>query len=165
MDGCHGKAHPIFTPRHLVALARSACIVMLVALTAITLRDFEFLEGVFSPDPAAGLSPAALSIAFYILSVVAFVATPRLRRTDIGIAIVGYGVSLQMVQGGLDYQLNGAGVLAVLLGVGSAVLPGMIERLRHDCRRHPYMSFADITRQDRRNRGASSRPPRQARLP
>ena len=81
-----------------------------------------------------------------------FLCFPRWRRTDLAIVAMAIGVAVELMQGMtgrsasvLDLLADGAGVLA-------ATLPGLVERLRHQVRTNPYMSFADIRQYDRRTR-------------
>ncbi|AQR63374.1 hypothetical protein BZG35_05550 [Brevundimonas sp. LM2] len=104
-------------------------------------------------EKAFGLTDTmAHAIAFYALSMGLFLCFPRWRRTDLAIVAMAIGVAVEVLQGMTGRSASVHDLLADGAGVLAATLPGLVERLRHQVRSNPYMSFADIRRYDRRTR-------------
>jgi len=140
------------TPLHIVRLARAMGALAALGVAVLTLGPFQGLEQVFGLN-----DKAAHVIAFYGLSIMAFVVAPTRRRTDLAIMVLGFGVLIEVAQGLTGRSASVTDLLADAAGVVAAVAPGMIERLRHHVRKNPYMSFAEIHHQDRRRRLAGAK--------
>lgn len=144
----------ILTPRHLLIAGRLTAALTVLLATVLMLGPFQGLER------SLGLSDAvAHAIAFYLLTVMAFLVAPRARRTDLWIMVMAFGVAVEIIQGFTGRSASLADLMADAFGATAAILPGLVERLRTDVRRHPYMSYRDIARLDRRrpDRAASTK--------
>lgn len=123
-----------------------------VAVIAILmLGPFQGLEESF------GLSDkAAHALAFYATTLGLFLAAPRMRRMDLALGVIGFGLVMEGLQGVAGRDVSLWDFVADAGGVAAAVAPGLVERLRHHVRTHPYMTFAEIAAGDRRRRRRKS---------
>lgn len=137
----------IITPHQIVLLARASGVLGLLTLTVLMVGPFQGLEQSFGLNDIA-----AHVIAFYGLTVIAFVVAPDRRRTDMAIMLLGFGVAIELVQAATGRSASVVDLLADAAGVTAAVVPGMVERLRRDVRRYPMLSYAEIRRMDRRQK-------------
>lgn len=147
------------TPLQFCRIMQCLCIVGVVALQVLMLGPFQGAEQIFGLNDIM-----AHAIAFYVLSLGLFVCLPRWRRTDLSIVAMGIGVAVEILQGATGRSASMFDLLADGAGVLAATLPGMVERLRHHVRVNPYMSFADISRYDRRARRQTAEVPAMASL-
>ncbi|MBN9318548.1 MAG: hypothetical protein J0I28_02515 [Caulobacterales bacterium] len=109
------------------------------------LGPFQGLEESF------GLSDkAAHALAFYATTLGLFLAAPRMRRMDLALGVLGFGLVMEGLQGVAGRDISLWDFAADAAGVAAAVAPGMVERLRHHVRTNPYMTFAEIGARDRR---------------
>lgn len=134
-----------FTPRQIVRLCRLAAAVCALGLAGLMLGPFQGLEEAF------GLSDtAAHAIAFFAATTGLFLVAPQWRRGDIAMGAVAFGVVIELLQGLTGRSMSLTDVAADLVGVGVALVPGTIERLRWMARAHPDLTLAEIAARDRR---------------
>lgn len=135
----------ILTPRHLLIAGRLLAALTVVLATVLMLGPFQGLERSF------GLSDVvAHAIVFYLLTVIAFLVAPSSRRTDLWVMVIGFGIAVEIVQGLTGRSASLSDLMADAAGATAALVPGLVERLRNDVRRHPRLSYRDIARLDRR---------------
>jgi hypothetical protein len=133
------------TPRRIVGLCRVAAAACGIGLAGLMLGPFQGLEQAF------GLSDtAAHAIAFFAAATGLFLVAPGWRRGDIAIGAVAFGVVIELLQGLTGRSMSITDVMADVLGVGVALIPGTIERLRWMARAHPDLTLAEIAARDRR---------------
>lgn len=115
------------------------------------LGPFQGLEHVF------GLTDKpAHAIAAFAVTQILFAVAPRRRRTDLAVVMLVFGVLTELAQGLTGRSMFLADFSADALGIGIALLPGMIEQLRRLVRTSPDATFASLAWADRR-RGGSRR--------
>lgn len=133
------------TPRQIIRLSRIAAAICGLGLAGLMLGPFQGLEQAF------GLSDtAAHAIAFFAATTGLFLVAPKWRRGDIAIGAIAFGVVIELLQGLTGRSMSLTDVLADLLGVAVALIPGTIEHLRWMARAHPDMTLAEIAANDRR---------------
>lgn len=137
----------IITPHNVVLLARASGVVCLLTLTILMLGPFQGLEKSFGLNDTA-----AHVIAFYGLTIITFVIAPKRRRTDLAIMLLSFGVAIELAQAATGRSASLVDLLADAAGVTAALVPGLVERLRRDVRLHPFISYAEIRRMDRRRK-------------
>ena len=145
------------TPRQIIRLSRVAAAACGLGLAGLMLGPFQGLEQAF------GLSDtAAHAIAFFAATTGLFLVAPKWRRGDIAIGAVAFGVVIELLQGLTGRSMSLTDVLADLLGVAVALVPGTIEHLRWMARAHPDMTLSEIAAKDRRRlRGQATESPAQ----
>ena len=74
---------------------------------------------------------AAHGIAFYALSMLAYLAAPRLRRTDLALTLLLFGCLIELAQRATGRDAGVGDVLADGLGIGAFFLPTMLQRWRN----------------------------------
>lgn len=133
------------TPRKIVRLARVGAAVSTLLLAFLMLGPFQGLEQAF------GLSDkAAHAIAFFAATTGLFLIAPKWRRGDIALGAAAFGVAIEALQGLTGRSMSVTDVLADFLGIGVALIPGLIEQVRWMARAHPDLTLAEIAEQDRR---------------
>ncbi len=138
----------MITPHRVVLVLRVATACTILGLLAFTLGPFQGVEA------RAGLSDkSAHAIAFYVVTLMVFAVAPQWRRNDLAVMTLGLGLLIELAQGLTGRSASLMDFLADAVGVVAATAPGWIERLRYDARRHPYLSFGDISARDRRKAG------------
>lgn len=138
------------TLKQLLLANRVIAGVATALLLVIMIGPFQHMEQLF------GLNDfAAHALAFYAFSLVAFTIAPSWRRSDIAIAVFALGAMIEFVQAATGRSASFVDLGADLLGVTAAVLPSLVERLRHHTRTRPYALVSDMPRLDRRQ---STRP-------
>jgi hypothetical protein len=149
------------TPNHVVTTARAVLIGGALTAAVLMLGPWPGLEHVF------GLSDkAAHALAFGGLLAVSFLAFPRMRRTDLAVAAVMLGASVEVAQMFTsDRSASFGDLFADSLGVTAIFLASHIEQLRSLARERGAMSFSDIAAQDRRRRARRAAPEIQAVFP
>ncbi|MBI1682518.1 VanZ family protein [Caulobacter hibisci] len=137
----------MLTPNHVVTIAKT--VLFLGAATAVTLMlgPFQHLEEVI------GLSDkTAHAIAFGALTSLSFLSFPRMRRTDLAIAAVMLGASIEIAQLFTHRSASFGDLAADAIGVGVVFLASHIEAVRRDARERGKMTFAEMAAQDQRRR-------------
>lgn len=134
-------------PSNVVTLARATLLGLIPGATALLLAPAHTVASLVPMDSA--LVHAGL---FYGVTAVAFVAFPRLRRSDMaGIAVVMAGL-VELVQLATGHGGQMSDWLAGASGVGALYAPTMLEQMRHMARKHAYSTFSDLAANDRRKR-------------
>lgn len=142
------------TPRKIVRLARAGAAVSTLLLAFLMLGPFQGIEQAF------GLSDkAAHAIAFFAATTGLFLIAPKWRRGDIALGAAGFGVLIELLQGLTGRSMSVTDVLADFLGIGVALIPGLIEQIRWMARAHPDLTLAEIARQDRRRTRSDANEP------
>ncbi len=138
----------MLTPNHVVTTARAVLISGALTAAVLMLGPWPGLEQVF------GLSDkAAHAIAFGGLLAASFLAFPRMRRSDLALAAVMLGASVEVAQlFTADRSASLADLGADALGVGVIYFSSQIEGLRKLARDKGAVSFRDIKASDRRSR-------------
>lgn len=140
----------LLTPRRLVSLLRLGALGAGALLTALLLGPFQGLER------HLGLSDTvAHAIAFYAVTVGLFAIAPHHRRTDLALAALAFGVLIELGQGLTGRSLSLQDLAWDTVGISAALLPGLVERLRHLVRVAPDQDFATLRMQDRRRTAAT----------
>lgn len=133
------------TPSRLVLIFRLASVVCGLGLTILLLGPFQGLERTLHLT-----DKEAHAIAFFGVTVGLFVIAPRWRRTDLGLIALAFGVFIELAQGLTGRSVSLGDLMADGVGILAAVIPGVVERLRHQVRLHPHLDFASIRAMDRR---------------
>ncbi len=143
----------MLTPRQTLGLTRMAFFCLCATAGVLMLGPFQGLER------SLGLSDKeAHAILFFTLTCGLFLVAPQRRRVELAAVALLIGVGIELAQGATGRSMSMADVAADALGVTAATLPGLIERLRHHVRAHPYLTWREIARSDRRRSGAARRP-------
>lgn len=100
----------------------------------------------------------AHAAAFYVFTLTAFLALPRMRRTDIALAALGLGAAAEVAQLVTGRSGSVMDLSADAVGICLAWAPTQIEHLRRVVRRHPGRTFAEIRALDRRKRPSVKAP-------
>lgn len=133
------------TPLRLLRIIQLVFALGLIGVSVLMLGPFQGME------EHLGLSDKeAHAMAFYTLTTGLFLCAPRSRRTDLALAVFGFGALIEIVQGAVGRSMSLWDLMADGAGVAAALLPGIVERLRHHVRTSPDLSFADIEQRDRR---------------
>lgn len=142
----------MITPYRAILLLRVVTAVAILGLLVFTLGPFQGVEA------RAGLNDkSAHVLAFYVITLLVFSVAPQWRRNDLALATLALGLFIELAQGLTGRSVSLLDLAADAVGVAAATLPGWIERLRYDARRHPYLSFSEISAKDRRKRGGRRR--------
>lgn len=135
-------------PVHVVTASRVALLAGSLAVAVLTLGPFNGAEKVFGLN-----DKTAHALAFGGLLAIAFLAFPRMRRSDLTVAALILGAAVEVAQifdhrtaSLLDWLSDAAGVCAVY-GVS------MIENVRKMTREQADLSFSEIAAMDRRRGG------------
>lgn len=144
----------MITPHRAVLILRAITVCTILGLLVFTLGPFQGVES------RAGLSDkSAHAIAFYVLTLMVFAVAPQWRRNDLALMTLGLGLLIELAQGLTGRSVSLMDFLADAVGVVAATAPGWIERIRYDARRHPYLSFSEISDRDRRKKGGRRQSP------
>jgi len=134
------------TPRRLISVLRVAFAAVAIAAAVLMLgKTFQGLEAFFGLN-----DKAAHAIAFYGLSIALFTVAPRARRDDLALFVIASALGVELLQGLTGRSVSVMDFLAGAAGVTAAWAPGRIEDLRFEARRHPDLTFAEITARRRR---------------
>lgn len=135
------------TPSQLIQFLRAGAIVAgLAALVALT-GPFKYDDlGLPFPDTVAH------GMLFYGLTLVATGALPRSRSLEIALVFVALGGASEFAQSVVGREMSFHDFFGDLAGVTAAYAPVAIGRLRELARTHPHATFAEIRRNDRRQR-------------
>lgn len=134
-------------PSNIVTLARATLLVSAPAAVVLFLAPASSLPPVL--NISSGVAHAAV---FYGLTAVAFVAFPRLRRSDMaGVSLVMGGM-IELVQLATGGSARMSDWLAAVAGVAALYVPTVLEQMRHMARKHAYTTFSDLAANDRRKR-------------
>ena len=142
------------TPNRLVALLRVCALCSAVGLTILFLGPFTYLVDVFHVT-----DKQAHAFAFFGVTLGLFAIAPRWRRTDLALAALAFGVLIELAQGLTGRSASLSDLMADGVGILAALLPGLVERLRHHVRTSPDIDFASIRARDRRSRAAPAPAP------
>ena len=135
----------MLTPRLLVRYLRLAAGVCGAGLIILLLGPFQGLESAF------GLTDKeAHAATFFCVTAGLFCIAPKWRRTDLGLMVLGFGLAIEFLQGLTGRSMSISDFLADAVGVGAALVPGFIERLRHQVRKYPDVDFRTLRVLDRR---------------
>ncbi|WP_309630353.1 hypothetical protein [Brevundimonas sp.] len=137
------------TPNRLVALLRICALCSAVCLTILFLGPFTYLVDVFHVT-----DKEAHALAFFGVTLGLFAIAPRWRRTDLALAALAFGVLIELAQGLTGRGVSLTDLMADGVGILAALVPGIVERLRHHLRTSPDIDFASIRARDRRSRTA-----------
>lgn len=135
------------TPIRLVALLRVGAILSGIALTILFLGPFTYLVDVFHVT-----DKEAHAFAFFGVTLGLFAIAPRWRRADLALGALAFGVLIELAQGLTGRSVSLTDLMADGVGILAALVPGMVERLRHHVRTSPDLDFAAIMAADRRSR-------------
>ncbi len=119
------------TPNRLVLILRLAAVVAGLGLTVLLLGPFQGLERNLSLT-----DKEAHALAFFAVTIGLFVIAPRCRRTDLALVALALGVAIELAQGLTGRSASLMDLMADSVGIVAAVMPGVIERLRHHIRHH-----------------------------
>lgn len=119
------------TPNRLVLILRLAAVVAGLGLTLLLLGPFQGLERHLSLT-----DKEAHALAFFAVTIGLFVIAPRWRRTDLALVALALGVAIELAQGLTGRSASLMDLMADSVGIVAAVMPGVIERLRHHIRHH-----------------------------
>lgn len=135
----------MLTPRRVLAALRIAFVVGSVGLMVLLLGPFQGLEHVFglTDKPAHAIASFAVAQALFAIA-------PRWRRTDLAMIMLVFAIATELAQGLTGRSMSISDFGADALGIGVALIPGMIEQLRRLVRKFPDASFASIAKGDRR---------------
>lgn len=132
-------------PSHFVVAARVALVLGSVTVAVLTLGPFQGAEQIFGLN-----DKAAHAIAFGGLLAIAFLAFPRMRRTDLVIAALILGGAVEIAQlfdnrsaSVLDWLADAGGILTIYAA-------SMIETVRKMARDQGELTFNEIAAMDRR---------------
>jgi hypothetical protein len=92
----------------------------------------------------------AHALAFYLFTVVGFLALPRSRRTDMALAAIAIGGAAEIAQLLTGRDASWGDLAADSFGVFLAWGPAQAERLRKLARTSPFVTFKALREEDRR---------------
>lgn len=139
------------TPARLHAFARVALCLGVALLAAFMLAPWDWLE--------AGLSaPVIQGLAFYLLTLGFFAVAPKQRRHDLAATAIGMAGVLEAAQAFAGREVALIDLIASMVGVGAAWLPGQVERFRHHVRTSPFLTLKQIRDADPRQAGRNRTP-------
>ena len=92
----------------------------------------------------------AHGLAFYVATLTAMLSLPRMRRTDLALAMLALGAAAEMAQAITGRSASFTDLSADAVGIFAAWAPSQVERLRYLSRNYPYRTFAEIRAGDRR---------------
>lgn len=137
----------------LLILCRIATVLAAAALTGLMLGPFQGLEA------RLGFTDLqAHALAFFALTLLMFLVAPRWRRGDLAIAVLSFGVLVEMAQGLTGRSMSLADLAADALGVATALAPGLIEQFRRAVRMRPEQPVFSTGPTDRRRRRSADAP-------
>jgi hypothetical protein len=149
----HGDA-AVLKPIQITITAR-----FLLAGGVLTLVPAMLLPSLQGAEAALGLTDKhAHALAFYFLTMTSFVASPRLRRSDLALAAIALGAAMEVAQLVVGREAGVGDVVANATGVALAWAPGALDDIRRLARKHPGRSFAEIKALDRRRRRSRRAP-------
>jgi hypothetical protein len=135
----------MLTPRTLQRGFKAIFAMGAVGLAILMLGPFQGLEQLF------GLSDKeAHALAFYAVTNALFIVAPRTRRHDLAILAAAIGLIMELLQHFTGRDMSLGDFVADVIGITVAVLPGMVEHLRHQVRTHPNLSLKQLAAMDRR---------------
>jgi len=153
-----------------VGMVRTTCRLALAGMAVLAGYEAFVASGPFSTGLGAmgsGLGPAGHVLAFYAITLLAFAAFPKRRRSDIFKAVVLLGALVEIVrfvmgQGFLAPAILGqplgamssspANLLADIGGAYAVFLPSFMERFRALTRADPHEPLSMVYPGDRRRR-------------
>jgi VanZ family protein len=142
----------MLTPRTLQRCFKVFFAFAFVGLAVLMLGPFQGLEQIF------GLSDKeAHAIAFFAVTNALFIVAPRTRRNDLAMIAATIGLALELLQGLTGRSMSLGDFIADTVGITAAVVPGVVERLRHQLRTHPNLSLNQLAAMDRRTKGRRRR--------
>jgi hypothetical protein len=118
--------------RGLPSLLSVRLVLIGLAATLVTFLLDPALQG---SESALGLSDtAAHAVAFYLVTLGAYIALPNVRRTDAAGAVLVFAAATELLQGltGRSMSLGDLGANAA--GILGAVLPALVDRWRYAAR-------------------------------
>lgn len=131
----------------LLTLSRIATVLAAGALTVLMLGPFQGLEA------RLGFTDLqAHALAFFALTLLTFLVAPRWRRSDLALAVLSFGVLVELAQGLTGRSMSVADLTADALGVAAALAPGVIEQFRRAVRLRPDQPVFSAGPTDRRRR-------------
>jgi VanZ family protein len=137
----------MLTPRTLQRCFKAFFAIAFASLLVVMLGPFQDLELRFGFT-----DKEAHAIAFFAVTNALFIIAPRRRRTDLAVIAAALGLAIELLQGLTGRDMSLADFMADAAGITAAVLPGMVERLRHQLRLHPDLSVRQLRAMDRRRR-------------
>jgi VanZ family protein len=137
----------MLTPRTLQRCFKAFFAIAFASLMVVMLGPFQDLELRFGFT-----DKEAHAIAFFAVTNALFIIAPRRRRTDLAVVAAALGLAIELLQGLTGRDMSLADFIADAAGIAAAVLPGMVERLRHQLRIHPDLSVRQLRAMDRRKR-------------
>lgn len=137
----------LLTPNRLLRILRLCAAACGLGLAVLMLGPFHGMERMF------GLTDGpAHAIAFFWIATGLFAIAPEWRRGDIALAALLIAVMSETLQGLTGRSLSLLELAADAVGIGVALIPGWVERLRYLARTSPDATFAEIRAADRRGR-------------
>ena len=142
-----------------VGMVRSACCGGLALVAAM------FATALLAPAPVWAVSFLASRHTFrfvsaYILTLMAFAAFPKGRRTDLAKATVLAGICLEILRRLLGRELHFTNLLAEAAGAYAVLVPSFLERFRALARSDPSEPLSFVYPNDRRRRRRWSASPK-----
>jgi len=143
----------MLTPNHVVAFARAWLLAGSLTAAALMLGPFSTLETV------VGLTDKeAHVLAFGGLCALSFMAFPRMRRSDLAIAALMLGASVEVAQLLTGRSASLTDLAADLGGIAFVYAVSQIEVLRALARSQGQTSFAELAANDPRRARAEASP-------
>jgi len=138
------------TPRQLVSALRLGTVLALLGLTVLLLGPFQGLVHVFQVSERE-----AHALAFFGVTLALFATLPRWRRTDLALVALSFATLTEIGQSLTGRSMSLTDLAWDGIGILAALLPGMVERLRHYVRTNPDVNFASLRASDQRRPKAS----------
>jgi len=144
----------VLKPDHLPHFARA--VMAVGSLCAAALMLLPMFQGA---EEHLGLTDKqAHALAFYIFTLCAFMALPRMRRSDLALAALGLGAAAEVAQLATGRSASFLDLSADAVGIFFAWAPSQIEQLRTMARQYPGMTFRQIRALDRRQGARAAEP-------
>jgi len=133
-------------PSNIVTFARAALFVLTPGVAVLCLAPGQPLQALPISESAA---QAAL---FYGITATAFVAFPRLRRSDMAATALVLAGVIELIQLASGQAASLRDWLSAGIGISALYVPSLVEQMRHMARKHAFSTFSDLAANDRRKR-------------
>ena len=118
------------------------------ARTGLAVGGLALAVGLAGPFQGPGsladvMGPEGRFAAWFVMSILAFLSAPRVRRNDIALYAVALAAALELLRGAVGEGALVSNVVFEAVGVLFAWMPSAAETLRHAARRSPYVAQRD----------------------
>ena len=145
------------TPHMLMTGLRRAGVAAAAGAAIALTGPFHYSDlGLPFPDTVAH------ALMFYALTVMLLAALPRSRSAELALSMLVIGAASEVAQIPFGREASLHDWAGDAAGVAMAYAPAIVAELRALMRTHPHVSFSELRRRDRRQRGMAPQPVREA---